>query len=322
MHVSRILIFVTTDDCQSTISLSSSPVPDKPEYTSWVDDLGLSVADEQVLVEGKWLTATHISAANSLLRSRFPSQNGLHDTCILKQKGVWISDSDGFVQIVHVSTGHWACLSNKILSSGTLELFDSLHTVPEEEDTIIPQACSILRTPEPSLTINVVNVGRQEGGSDCGLYAIAMAYDLCAGVDPVSKKYVQNEMRSHLHSCINAKQLKPFSSTDRDITISSVNVEVHCVECQKEANGWSAVIGAISGTTRGVFQSHLRCAMIRKIKYLGSALDVKQVHISSVHLACTVMHAVHAGTIFITLGQGCYICWTIVCVRQSLSLSV
>ena len=48
MHVSRILIFVTTDDCQSTISLSSSPVPDKPEYTSWVDDLGLSVADEQV----------------------------------------------------------------------------------------------------------------------------------------------------------------------------------------------------------------------------------------------------------------------------------
>ena len=88
MHVSRILIFVTTDDCQSTISLSSSPVPDKPEYTSWVDDLGLSVADEQVLVEGKWLTATHISAANSLLQSRFLSQNGLHDTCILKQKGV------------------------------------------------------------------------------------------------------------------------------------------------------------------------------------------------------------------------------------------
>ena len=131
---------------------------------------------------------THISAANSLLRSRFPSQNGLHDTCILKQKGVWISDSDGFVQIVHVSTGHWACLSNKFSSLGTLELFDSLHTVPEEGDTIIPQACSILRTPEPSLIINVVNVGRQEGGSNCGLYAIAMAYDLCAGVDPVSKK--------------------------------------------------------------------------------------------------------------------------------------
>ena len=146
-----------------------------------------------------------------------------------------------FVQIVHVSTGHWACLSNKFSSSGTLELFDSLHTVPEEGDTIIPQACSILRTPEPSLTINVVNVGRQEGGSDCGLYAIAMAYDLCAGVDPVSKNYVQNELRSHLHSCINAKQLKPFSSTDRDITertISSVNVEVHCNCRMPEGGKW------------------------------------------------------------------------------------
>ena len=125
----------------------------------------------------------------------------------MKQNGVWISDSDGFVEIVHVSTGHWACLSNKFSSSGTLELFNSFHTVPEEGDTIIPQACSILRTPEPSLTINVVDVGRQEGGCDCSLYAIAIAYDLCAGVDAVSKKYVQNKMRTQLHQCQTAETI-------------------------------------------------------------------------------------------------------------------
>ena len=74
--------------------------------------------------------------------------------------------------------------------------------MPEEGDSIIPQAGSIVRTPELSLTINVVNVGCKGGGSDCGSYTIAMAYDLCAGVDPVSKKYVQSDMRSHLHKCI------------------------------------------------------------------------------------------------------------------------
>ena len=62
-----------------------------------------------------------------------------------------MSDSDGFVQIVHISPGHWACLSNKFSSEGNVELFDSLHTVPKEGDTIFFQACSIVHTPEPSM---------------------------------------------------------------------------------------------------------------------------------------------------------------------------
>ena len=73
--------------------------------------------------------------------------------------------------------------------------------------------CSILRTPELSVTINVVNVGLQEDVNDCALFAIAMAYDLRAGVDPVSHKYVQIKMRSHLHSCLSNKQLNQFQAS-------------------------------------------------------------------------------------------------------------
>ena len=36
-----------------------------------------------------------------------------------------------------------------------------------------------------------MNIGHQEGPSDCGLFAIAMAYDLCTGVNPVTRIYVQ-----------------------------------------------------------------------------------------------------------------------------------
>ena len=235
------LIFVTSDDRPDTISLSSDSLPESPEFSSWVDDLGLSVADKQTLVDGKWLTATHISAANYLLRSQFPSQNGLQDTCVLKQSGIWSSNPDGFVQIVHISLGHWACLSNKFSPEGSVDLFDSLHTVPEEDDTILPQVCSILHTPEPTITTNVVNVGLQEGGSDCGLFAIAMAYDLCAGVDPVTRMYVQSEMRSHLHSCINNKRLKPFPSTSRNFkerTIFEVRIKVYCKCRMPQGEKW------------------------------------------------------------------------------------
>ena len=67
-------------------SLSSNSLPESPEFSSWVNDLGLSIADEQTLVNGKCLTATHMSAVNCLLRSQFPSQNGLQDTCVCWNK--------------------------------------------------------------------------------------------------------------------------------------------------------------------------------------------------------------------------------------------
>ena len=50
--------------------------------------LTLPGADEETPVNGKSLTATHMSAANFLLRSQFPTQNGLQDTSILKQSGI------------------------------------------------------------------------------------------------------------------------------------------------------------------------------------------------------------------------------------------
>ena len=236
MHCQGILlftVFIVSGDC-SAISLFSDSLPecDSPELTSWINELGLSVADETTLVCGKWLSANHISAANRLLRAQFPSQNGLQDTCVLQQKGTWSSNPDGFVQIIFISHGHWACISNKYSSLWIVALFDSLHTVPSGDGSIVKQVCSILRSNEPAITINVINVGIQAGSNDCGLFAIAMAYDLCAGIDPVTKAYNQGEMRSHLHSCFSNKRLKAFPSTDKHITariLGQVTLEIYCV---------------------------------------------------------------------------------------------
>ena len=274
----------TSDDHLSAISVSSDSLPESPEFCSWVNDLGLSVADEQILLNGRWLTATHMSAANCLLRSQFPTQNGLQDTCRLKQRGIWSSTPDRFVQIIHVSSDHWACLSNKFSSLGHVDLFDSMHTVPVEDGTICTQVCSILQTPKPTISTSVVNVGHQEGTSDCGLLAIAMAYDLCAGVDPVTREYVQSELRNHLHSCFNNKLLKPFPSTVCNIEKRTLYIQSHSmftanVECQKEKSGWFVVISATSGTMRVVSQSQLRCATTNGTKFLGNALNAKKVHV-------------------------------------------
>lgn len=205
---------------------------DCPEFSSWVAGLSLTNADKQKLTNGEWLLASHISAAQKLMKSQFPSQNGLADTCALKQKSVWPSCSDNFVQIIHVSPGHWGCLSNKFSSDGNVDLYDSLHTYPKEDGTIVPQVCLILQCLESEVTIRVVNVGRQQGFDDCGLFAVAMAYDLCRGVDPATKLYVQNQMRSHLYFCFTVEQLCPFPSVSIDITkrvICNFTVNVYCI---------------------------------------------------------------------------------------------
>lgn len=216
----------------STVSLlSDSPLSYSPELTPWVADLCLTVADEKILLSGEWLSASHISAANRLMKCQFPSQNGLQDTCVLEQGKVWSSNTDNFVQIIYISPGHWACLSNKFSSAGQIDLYDSLHTRPKEDGAVVPQACLILHSSEPQVTIQLVNVGLQQGYDDCGLFSVAMAYDLCCGVDPSTKLYVQDQMRSHLHSCFNKKQMKPFPFCSTNIAmrvICNFTVEVFC----------------------------------------------------------------------------------------------
>ena len=48
--------------------------------------LVLSKQDEEILLNGGWLTATHIAAVHNLLRKTFPNQEGLNDTSVLSEK--------------------------------------------------------------------------------------------------------------------------------------------------------------------------------------------------------------------------------------------
>lgn len=222
-----------------------------------------------------------MSVANFLLRSQFSTQNGLQDTCILRQHGIWSSTPDRYVQILHVSSNHWACLSNIFVSRQCWFIQLNVHCTCREDGTILTQVCNILQTPKPAITTNVVNVGRQEGGSDCGLFAIAMAYDLCAGVDPVTKEYVQSEMRSHLHSCFNNKLLKPFPSTvcnNEKRILFKVTIKVYC-KCRRPEEGKWMVYCDKCNVWYHKGCVPVRCVTTNGMKFLGNALSAKKVHV-------------------------------------------
>lgn len=58
-----------------------------------------------------------------------------------------------------------------------------------------------------------MNVSKQQGRNDCGLFAIAFAERLLAGEDPCSVTFNQREMRSHLMECLEAGRIRSFPET-------------------------------------------------------------------------------------------------------------
>ena len=56
----------------------------------------------------------------------------------------------------------------------------------------------LMQTREKSLTIEFVDVQKQKGSSDCGLFALAFITSICNRQDPTELAYNQSSMRSHL----------------------------------------------------------------------------------------------------------------------------
>ena len=206
-------------------------------HHTWIKSLALTKQDEKILLSDQWLTATLINSGQNLLRQRYPNQQGLQDTSYLADRLEWPSRPDSFVQVVFLNGNHWACLSNKFSKEGEVEFFDSLHTVPTSStDAIVRQACTIMKTQRTleSLVLRVVDIELQDSDSgNCGLYALAVACDLCAGVDPFVVKYMEGKMRQHLWNCFNTRRISSFPSTVHSLLpkkrwVDTFEVDLHC----------------------------------------------------------------------------------------------
>ena len=102
------------------------------------------------------------------------------------------------------------------------------------------QARIMMRYSGEILKINVVQV--QSGFNDCGLFAIAMAIDLCARVDPYERCYSQSLMRQHLTDCFENGDncIEAFPSIAQDTPkriIHQVTLQLFCVCQMPEMSG-------------------------------------------------------------------------------------
>jgi len=78
-----------------------------------------------------------------------------------------------------------------------------------------------------------MNVSKQQGGVDCGLFAIAYATTLLNGMDPVNVVFTQARMRQHVIAALEAGTLSEFPvscrRTVRRMSVRAIPVPVYCV---------------------------------------------------------------------------------------------
>ena len=86
----------------------------------------------------------------------------------------------------------------------TVNVYDSLYdSIDEESLKIIQQLFGIVE-------VHMAPVQKQQGFSDCGLFAIAYAVQLAKKHKPEGVFFHQPQMRSHLVNCLSQGKMSSF----------------------------------------------------------------------------------------------------------------
>lgn len=71
--------------------------------------------------------------------------------------------------------------------------------------------------------INTVEVQKQSGFNDCGLFAIAFAFELANGLNPALLCFDQSKMRNHFNDCVKNGDLVSFPQTNVSFSFSDLS---------------------------------------------------------------------------------------------------
>ena len=93
---------------------------------------------------------------------------------------------------------HWIVASTKWCKPGDVNIYDTLFIKLNTEGWGIVKQMFGLKQMK---CINMVNVQKQEGSKDCGLFGIAMMTSLAYDEDPSSVIYDQSKLTLHLIEC-------------------------------------------------------------------------------------------------------------------------
>ena len=104
-----------------------------------------------------------------------------------------------FVRILNHPGNHWITISTMDCNPGTVNVYDSMN-LPLTNDLEVTVA-DLLCIPEQYIILKHVKMQYQIGASDCGLFAISSACNICNGENPAELKVDQNAFAHGIQQC-------------------------------------------------------------------------------------------------------------------------
>ena len=187
-----------------------------------------SESKPSILRRGYWLHDSEIYAGEILLKRAFPLIDGLNDPAQIGP--LVVPAMSEFVQIINIGA-HWVSLCTISCIPGVVKVYDSLYRKPN--NVVIEHACRMILHRGPEVTFVYEKVQKQLGSSDCGLFALAFATDLCHGLDPAKQSYNQEMMCRHFVSCLEKGKMTPFPNTAKRVpfhlAMQKTKVPIFCI---------------------------------------------------------------------------------------------
>lgn len=147
-----------------------------------------------------------------------------------------------FIQVIHDGDKHWLLAIYGFFNYREVTIFDSAYHDESLKPFVIASLASLLKTEKKEIRISVAPCQQQKNSYDCGVFAIAFAWAILAGKDPLEYCFNAKDLRPHLQRCLENRKLTPFKlnkskNINRGIEINKL-YEVYC-SCRRPAEIWS-----------------------------------------------------------------------------------
>ena len=216
--------------CSESVVIGAASEAEEMPLELWVGNCIYRLTHEDrelVITPTGWLTDKIIMAAQLLILQHFPTMAGLQPPSLQKVLTFEVHSGE-FVQIINIANNHWCVVSTVGCSIGVVNMYDSLHTPLSDETAYL--IANMVSTTTSELRIVTKDVEKQTNFSDCGVLAIAYAFEICSGLDPCSVRYNHKKIRQHLVMCLEKCQFArfPLVSERRSRSGKAKTVELHC----------------------------------------------------------------------------------------------
>ena len=140
------------------------------------------------------------------MERQFPMVYGWQNSLLCQSSFCPVVDES--IQIHFTRQNHWVCSTS---IGGYLRVYDSAGS-KRLNASMEAQLAEIYKSLVQGnhLEVELPPVQIQNGELDCGVFAIAFAYDLAAGNDPTQVRYDQSKMREHLARCLSNQSFSLF----------------------------------------------------------------------------------------------------------------